>query len=309
MRYRKKDLIELIRKWRNKSVKDLVRWKRYEREYITIAGWLFKKNKIDEEELNAYFWKGIAKTLRKKIEHWLFAEDPQLSLTSAFPKDRVVKIAHKLFERNRFEHNYPDEVVQSSDYSEDSEDSSSEEDSDTEVEGKNYKKKTRKHQKNKKKRKASINFEDSSDSDTDSSDEEKHSSKVKVRKDKRNHNTKTISSKQQSTPKTPIGRSEDTDINELIRRLGHMNLDDEEYAVTYYRAFKLDPDIAKVIQRPKMWGSQSANFNQQMNRSGVRPTFNNMQSNNFQNSNMMTCYGCGKTGHRVGECNEVLKRL
>ena len=62
------DLKELTSNWKHRIVKSLADWKKYERQFITIAGWLHAQEKISDKEQDAYFWKGINKKLRKQIE-------------------------------------------------------------------------------------------------------------------------------------------------------------------------------------------------------------------------------------------------
>jgi hypothetical protein len=67
-RYTLRNLKSLARKWQTRQIKDLTKWKRYERKFTTIAGWLDAKKKISEREKASYFWYGINKPLRSVIE-------------------------------------------------------------------------------------------------------------------------------------------------------------------------------------------------------------------------------------------------
>ncbi|RDB24682.1 hypothetical protein Hypma_008174 [Hypsizygus marmoreus] len=107
----------------------------YERKFITISGWLHAKKKISEDEQAGFFWQGINKSLREKIENHIAAENPTISLTKAFPMETVISIVGKIFEHNRFDYNLaesdsdlPDWDNDSDDDSDDSDDSDSEED-------------------------------------------------------------------------------------------------------------------------------------------------------------------------------------
>ena len=103
-----RDLTQFTQIWKHCSIKSLTKWKQYEWKFITIGGWLLAKGKITDSEKSAYFWKGINRSLRERIENRLVARVPPLSLTEAFPMKEVIKIAKKLFERNRFDFNFAD---------------------------------------------------------------------------------------------------------------------------------------------------------------------------------------------------------
>jgi hypothetical protein len=40
-------------------MKDLTQWKKYLHEFMTIAGWLLNKKKINETQQAVYFWHRI----------------------------------------------------------------------------------------------------------------------------------------------------------------------------------------------------------------------------------------------------------
>ncbi|EKM48326.1 uncharacterized protein PHACADRAFT_109112, partial [Phanerochaete carnosa HHB-10118-sp] len=55
-RYKYTDLENYVQKSRGASTfKDLAAWKKYNREFIRIAGWLLSNGKITQTELNLYF--------------------------------------------------------------------------------------------------------------------------------------------------------------------------------------------------------------------------------------------------------------
>jgi hypothetical protein len=130
-RYIIRDLTQLTQEWKHRTIKTLTTWKSYERKFITIGGWLRAKNKISEAEQSAYFWKGINKTLRERIEDRLAARVPPLPLTEAFPMDQVIKVVETLFERNRFDFNLADSDSDLPDWDGESAVSGNESDSDS----------------------------------------------------------------------------------------------------------------------------------------------------------------------------------
>jgi hypothetical protein len=97
-RYKVHNICSLTQKWRHKRIKDLTQWKTYLREFMTIAGWLLNKKKIDETQQAAYFWHGIHSGLRDIIEQRLSSKNPQHDITQVFPMLEVINTAEALID-------------------------------------------------------------------------------------------------------------------------------------------------------------------------------------------------------------------
>ncbi|KAG2744605.1 hypothetical protein P692DRAFT_20743958, partial [Suillus brevipes Sb2] len=54
--------------------------------------WLEQANKLMHEEYASYFWEGIYKKLRTKIESRLMSSEPDRDLSLAFPVDKVLQL-------------------------------------------------------------------------------------------------------------------------------------------------------------------------------------------------------------------------
>jgi hypothetical protein len=102
-RYRHKDLLSYVKTTQGKKIPTLSAWKKYVRGFIRIGGWLEEAKKLTSEEYASYFWEGIYKKLRIKIETRLMANEPETDLSEAFPVDRVIAIAEKLLHRDWFD--------------------------------------------------------------------------------------------------------------------------------------------------------------------------------------------------------------
>ena len=141
-RYKRKDLLSYVKTMRGKRIPTLAAWKKYVRGFIRIAGWLQSVNKITQDEYAGYFWEGIYKGLRTKIESRLMAKDPDKDLSTAFPVDKIISTAEKLLHRDRFdadlllseEETSTSDSEDSSSSDSDSTDSGASEDSDSEEE-------------------------------------------------------------------------------------------------------------------------------------------------------------------------------
>ena len=231
-RYIIRDLTQLTKKWKHRPIKTMTRWKRYERKFMTIAGWLLEKGKINEDEQAAYFWHGICRSLRKDIENRLLMKTPQPSLIKAYNMQEVIKVAEQLFERDRFDYNLADSDSDLPDWDEISSDSSDDEtdtsDSESEYKKSLYKKKHHRKKKSKK----------TYDSDTDSELEKiKKSTKTKQNSYKASATpVKTKDSKKIASPtptSSPVKNSGQNEVEQLIKQMGRISIDDPHYALMY----------------------------------------------------------------------------
>src|SRR6185369_613008 len=94
--------------------------------------WLHNKGKITKEKAETYFWQGIHKSFRSRLEGRLIMQLPDHSLRDPFPIQKVVEAAEFLLERNRFDkaEDLGIDDEDSDDEESDDEDSDDEDDSD-----------------------------------------------------------------------------------------------------------------------------------------------------------------------------------
>lgn len=294
-RYIIRDLTLLTKEWKHRPILNLTEWKKYERKFITVAGWLLTKGKITVDEQNAYFWHGIHKKLKGRIESRLFAKTTNLTVTTAFAMNEIILIVETLLARNKFSYNLADSDSDLPDwgYEEQASDSEEETDSTDSEHGKTKKKKKKVISKT---RKRKVILEDTSESESE------------VDIPTRPHKAKKSYSKRELPSKIPEKRitlNAQEGVEQLIKQLSQMSIDDPHYALTYYKAIKLDADVAHCIQSPQLQLTQIQNppwmnsFNS--------PSINQYSQQPFpRNSNSpITCYGCGKTGHGLRDCQSL----
>jgi len=225
-KYKVRDLVKMVKGCKEKKMKTLSQWREYGRKFITIGGWLLKKSKISVDEYATYYWNGIPKALRTKLENRLLARNPNRSLSTPFKVEEINEGVEALLQRDRFDMNFAgSDDERDSDDDEDGDDESS--DSDDEDELRRLRRQIRKKAKYSKKK------HPVSDSD-DSDEEEIFPSRNKAAKDL----------------KRKINGKEEPEIEALIRQLNAMTVDDPGYAALVFRALKLDPDVMKVIRPP-----------------------------------------------------------
>lgn len=103
-RYSWRDLEAYAKKHRSNTHRvNLAYWKIYSRGFIRISGWLSYRNKVSEREQALYFWKGVPRSFRNKLESRLIATHPDHDMEEPFDISDVQKAAKSLLKRNRFD--------------------------------------------------------------------------------------------------------------------------------------------------------------------------------------------------------------
>ena len=295
-KYRIGDLIKLVKACKEKKLKNLSAWREYGRKFITIGGWLLKKKKLTDEEYATYYWNGIPKLLRIKLENRLLARDPVRSLATPFKIDEINSAAEALLQRDRFDMNFAGSDEE--DESGNEEDDESDETSDSEDELRTMRRRVRKHAKYAKKKR--------SVSDSDESEEE---------------DARTARQRAAKNMKRKVNGKDEPEVEKLIRQLNTMSLDDPGYAGLVFRALKIDPDVMKVIRPPVFVTKPTIPSPPQFPRaaqpfSGFRPQNAPHTTPSFSaprsfdrrlnhEDDRERCYACGAMGHRMSQCHEM----
>ncbi|KAG2740857.1 hypothetical protein P692DRAFT_201842408 [Suillus brevipes Sb2] len=198
------------KRYRRKDLITFVKSSR-DKKIPNLTAWKkYQANKLTNEEYVSYFWEGIYK-LRTKIES-------HRDLSQAFPVD-------KLLHCDRFD---ADLLVSEVDSDTDT-DSSTEETSD-----------------------------DSSDSESSESEQEfflkKHKAKKATKKVVSHKETK--GNKPKNLKRAPKKVENNTSLEPmdemegLIKKMSSISIEDPDYALLYYRATKIDPDIKDLVAAP-----------------------------------------------------------
>ena len=226
-RYRVRDLIKFVKQSKNKSIRDLIKWKKYVRNFIMIAGWLLEQKKISERIHATYFWSGIPRVLRNRLEGRMLAKNPTRDLTDPFSFEETSKAAEALFQRDRFDENLleTDDEDGRDPLGEDSEDSEEDSDSDSEnSDGDDHYHKSYRNRRHRKQRKLSR------DSDEDDM-------------------------RRVQAPRNDIthGReiNKKDEVESLIKQMNGMHVGDPQYAMVYWRAIKKDGDVRLIVPPPE----------------------------------------------------------
>jgi hypothetical protein len=222
-RYKVKDIRNFSKKQKGKRIRDLAGWKKYCRDFLRIAGSMLVENRITQGEYATYFWQGISKPLRIRVENRILARNPIRNLSEPFEVDEIDTAAAAILQRDRFDHALDDSDSEEEDSSEEESSSGSEEDS-SESESEDEKEKRR--------RRARKKIRSRSGS---SGSRKRALENLEERHD---------SSKRRSV------NSSRKEVESLIKQMNLLTRDDPKYGITYYRALKLDPDVARIVAEP-----------------------------------------------------------
>ncbi|KAF8989304.1 hypothetical protein BDQ17DRAFT_1178454, partial [Cyathus striatus] len=89
--YMPEDLVTFATYSSHEPIMTLDDWKKYFRDYKSIAGYLKDKNHITSDQYNGYFWMGIPEDLRNLLETKLVAGEPTHDMAKPWTVQRLQK--------------------------------------------------------------------------------------------------------------------------------------------------------------------------------------------------------------------------
>jgi hypothetical protein len=102
-RYTLKDVMMFAKRKQKQRIPDLAAWKQYVRSFLRVAGSLLKNQKLTQDEHATYFWKGIPRIMRIRLENRLLAADPGRNLSTPFTVNEINLAAEALLQQDRFD--------------------------------------------------------------------------------------------------------------------------------------------------------------------------------------------------------------
>ena len=292
-KFRLGHLEAFIKKSRHQSVmKNKSAWVRYRRKFLTIAGWLRKEGKLNDlEQERLYFWYGIPKSFRRKLENRLLVLQPKHNLGKPFPIDQVNEAAEQLLCRDRFDQERyasEDDLLgqDSSDESSDSSESSAEDDSDFITEKLLKKKRERLRRQ---------------------ADKTSHSSTRHKRSSRASEDDADLSEDEPNNVKTPSKKNKEPelDLNELVNRLSRMSIQDNGYAGLFMKACKIDPTVKDVLESLQRQKANAELVNTKNISADNLARARDIPPHMMPNRPPLRCFGCGETGHTTARCQKV----
>lgn len=219
-RYKVKDIRNFSKKHKKKHIHDLAGWRKYCRAFLRVAGSLLTGEKITDNEYAAYFWHGVPRLLRARIENRILVHDPVRDLSVPFSTQEIDTAAEAILQRDRF-----DRVLADTDTEEEEETSGEESDSESEDETTESESEDDRRARKRKFRKRGKKYT------------KKREDVSKVKKEKVDRIRGVVDSRKE--------------VEGLIRQMNMLTTSDPEYRVAYYKAMKLDPDVRKVVYEPE----------------------------------------------------------
>ena len=284
-KYTPNNIWSFNKEWNSKSINDLTQWKKYYRDFYSMAGELLARKEIAERDFQTYFWLGLPETIRLIFEPKIQAQIPNYDASEPYTIEQICSVAENHFKRNKFTEMVFNPLKYQPDDDSDSEDS-----------------------------------DDSSDSDSDSDYDSRK--KRKLRKKKKTKHIKKHVEKGKPTQKY---QGPEEDIEGMIHQLNTMSLSDPKYGHLYFKVMKLDtsglaqkcvyrepPHIIQpqVIARANPPMVATSRTSPSIQRPPV--TFpNNLPIRNRPMVGQMGphCYGCSGNDHRLGECPRMKELL
>jgi hypothetical protein len=101
------DIRPFIKEWNKKKIRDLPTYKSFYKEFQKIVRWLYVQDKVTEDEYKLWFWAGLPKRFRRKIEERLRVNNPTLDVTKPFEIKSITKVVQKMYTQDRFENQIP----------------------------------------------------------------------------------------------------------------------------------------------------------------------------------------------------------
>src|SRR6266481_6034556 len=207
---------------------------------------------------------GLPRHIRKRLEAQLFQVDPNLSLTTPFPVNMIIKAAEHIFDPSRFDED-PDS---------DDEESSQDISDNSDTEDKSSDDERRLPQKEKRKKKVSFEKEPTS-------------------KDKKNKDKAPL----KNIPPSALHCDKTDEVAELIDRLGKLNINDSAYMLLYFNITSHAPHMIPFLVAPptKSQGERNSITSPASTSTNPKPS-----TSSFNGT--LDCYFCGEKGHRMRQC-------
>ena len=217
-RYKLKHLRELVEKWKGRKIEDLETFKKYQLAFVRVGGWLLQHKKIVESEHQRFFWAGLHRKFRRRVEAHMRILDPTLDDSEPFEIAKITAAAKKLYNRDRFN------------------------DGEWELYGKGKKKR------NETPDSESESDRDSSESDSENSDdserEQKRKEKEKLtKKEEAWKEKKGVSKVEKARETLRRGEERGDEIGEIVTKMSQLSIDNLTYLTMWIQLIRKAPEL------------------------------------------------------------------
>ncbi|KAF8547329.1 hypothetical protein OG21DRAFT_1490321 [Imleria badia] len=217
--YQKQDIESIIKTYSQKPLENLTAWKHYVQEFMVIAQGLKNDKVIQEGDFDTYFWLGILKGMREKVETHLLAGSPTKDISQPFTVEEISNTMERLLHQYQFnwkgcsaDHCYTEPTPESDDSSDESD-----------------------YHSRKQYRKNKVSRRTPEPSPTREWPPRSHMKKHKEEK---------------KSTKAPS-----REIDQLINDMSKLNISDPAYVVAYFKALMINPKVTQVFDKLKKEGA------------------------------------------------------
>ena len=228
-RYKLKHLRELVEKWKGRKIEDLETFKKYQLAFVRVGGWLLQHKKIVESEHRRFFWAGLHRKFRRRVEAHMRILDPTLDDSEPFEITKIAAAAKKLYNRDRFD------------------------DGEWELYGKGKKRR------NETSDSESDSDRDSSESEDGSSDESERRQRCKekeklTKKEEARKEKKGASKVDKGKETLKRGEEKGDEIGEIVAKMSRLSIDDPTYLTMWIQLIRKAPELqsGEFLPRPAM---------------------------------------------------------
>jgi hypothetical protein len=295
-------------KWREREIRTIDQFKDYQLKYHGLVGKARELGKIPDSDYNRYFWEGLHESFRIKVENRMLTTNPSLDVSTPFKISKIVKGADYILSPHRFDQHLLTKSKKPKYHYKDS-------DSDTESDTPSYRPKHH--------HSPAPDSEAEEESDVPQKPlPQRPTSRVKL---------------PPTPPKTPPTKhqkvkvqEDNEDFDRMIEELSKMNVGTPVYMAAYFQFCRRFPEFKEHLEPPPCRSPPRQEFqrsfpprqafnastqpppNQVFNANNQPPppkSFNRPPFSPATGSNAIpqdyTCFGCGKKGHHIRQCEEV----
>ena len=302
-------LERFTRRARQKKMKTIRQFQRYQLRFHQMVGPALEKKKISTKDANRYFWEGLDENFRARVEARMLATNPELDVSVPFSIDDIRQGADYILNPNRFDQH----LAVKDNY----------ESSDSESDVEHFLKRTKC---------SGYSSEDESEDDTKPLIQRKYP---------------LTPPKTPPRGKKSKGK-EEKDLDKLVERMRKLQVSEPAYWVEYAHFVQEYPQLQNLIEPPTLRNSTKTNPNSrppfqrdipphqapnyrprpQFNtfpRQPTNPPFQPAQNQPSQQTQKLPqpsfatgpnairqdqpCFGCGRPGHHIRQCEEIDKLI
>src|SRR5215469_7120738 len=121
------DLEKFVDEWQERRIDSIADFRKYERRFARLGGWLHSQELIDDTKYAKLFWKGLHQRTRKKLKHRILTVQSHIDITIPFPMKVIQETAEFVYDTRAFDEEYANSHSNSDS---DSDDEESQSDSD-----------------------------------------------------------------------------------------------------------------------------------------------------------------------------------